>query len=142
MATQFYNSFKGKGYDSSTKIDVAGDTIKCALLTSSYTPNIDTHDFFDDLTNEVSGTGYTAGGQTVAVTVTNDTTNDRCDIGIGNPAGWTGSTITARAGVVYKSRGGASSADELVFYLDFGADITSTAGTFSVSVTSPLRIQN
>jgi len=44
--------------------------------------------------------------------------------------------------VVYKSRGGASSADELVCYLDFGSDVVSTNGTFSVSVTSPLRIQN
>jgi hypothetical protein len=43
--------------------------------------------------------------------------------------------------VYYKSRGGASSADELVAYIDFGADITSTAGTWSLSA-STLRIQN
>lgn len=43
----------------------ASDTIKVALLTSSYTPNYDTHDFFDDITNEVTGTGYTAGGATL-----------------------------------------------------------------------------
>lgn len=140
MASLIYDSFLSdvaKG-----NIDCDTDTFKMMLVTATYSANKKTHTKRSDVTNEVSGTGYTAGGQTVAVTVTNDTTNDRCDIGIGNPAGWTGSTITARAGVVYKSRGGASSADELVFYLDFGADITSTAGTFSVSVTSPLRIQN
>jgi len=55
---------------------------------------------------------------------------------------WTTATITARAGVIYKSRGGLASADELVAYVDFGTDVTSTAGTFSVTISSPLRFQN
>lgn len=46
--------------------DFLSDTIKIALLTSSYTPNLDTHDFFDDITNEVAnGNGYTTGGATL-----------------------------------------------------------------------------
>lgn len=49
-----------------TAVDLDSDTIKCALTTSTYTPNFDTHDFFDDVTNEVSGTGYSAGGATLA----------------------------------------------------------------------------
>jgi hypothetical protein len=140
MASLIYDSF----FDDLGKnnIKVTTDTFKLMLVTSTYAPNKGTHAKRSDVTNEVSGTGYTAGGQTVALTQTNDTSNHRLDITIGSPAGWTSSTITARAGVVYKSRGGASSADELVCYLDFGADVTSTAGTFSVTVTSPLRIQN
>ena len=48
-------------------IDFDTDTLKTALLTSSYTPNLDTHDFFDDVSGyEVSGTGYTADGATLA----------------------------------------------------------------------------
>ena len=39
------------------------DTIKVMLTTSLYTPDQDTHDFKNDVTNEVTGTGYTAGGQ-------------------------------------------------------------------------------
>jgi hypothetical protein len=140
MASAIYNSFffdVAKG-----SIDCDTDTFKMLLVTATYSPNVDTHAKRSDVTNEVAnGNGYTTGGQTVTVTVTQDNTNNRVDIGIGNPAGWTSSTITARAGVVYKSRGGASSADELVCYLDFGADVTSTNGTFSVSVTSPVRIQ-
>ena len=140
MASLIYDSFF---YDLAVNnIKTTVDTFKLMLVTSTYAPNKGTHAKRSDVTNEVSGTGYTAGGQTVALTTTNDTTNHRLDITIGSPAGWTSSTITARAGVVYKSRGGASSADELVCYLDFLADITSTAGTFSVSVTSPLRVQN
>lgn len=140
MASLIYNSF----WDDLCKgnIDIDTDTFKMMLVTATYSPNKDTHDRRDDVTNEVSGTGYTSGGQTVALSLTKDTTNDREDITIGSPAGWTSSSITARAAVVYKSRGGAASADELVCYLDFGADVTSTNGTFSVTVTSPLRIQN
>jgi hypothetical protein len=140
MASLIYDSFFNDLAVNNIKTTV--DTFKMMLVTSTYAPNKGTHAKRSDVTNEVSGTGYTAGGQTVALTTTNDTTNHRLDITIGSPAGWTSSTITARAAVVYKSRGGASSADELVCYLDFGADVTSTAGTFSVTVSSPLRIQN
>lgn len=46
--------------------DFDGDTIKETLHNSSYTPNLDTHAYVSDLTNEVAnGNGYTTGGQTV-----------------------------------------------------------------------------
>jgi hypothetical protein len=54
------------------------DTIKVALTTSTYVPDIDVHDFFNDVTNEVTGTGYTAGGATLATpTLTYDTASDQ-----------------------------------------------------------------
>lgn len=123
------------------RIDFDTDTFKILLVTSSYTPNKDTDTKRSDVTNEVTGTGYTSGGDATAVTVTKDTANDRLDIDFGNVS-WSSSTITARAGVIYKARGGLATADELVAYLDFGSDITSTNGTFTVDVTSPLRLQN
>lgn len=47
-------------------IDYLSDTIKAALLTNAHTPNFDTHETFDDVDgDEVSGTGYTAGGATL-----------------------------------------------------------------------------
>lgn len=46
-------------------IDFLSDTIKASLHTSSYTPNLDTHETFSQVTNEVTGTGYTAGGVTL-----------------------------------------------------------------------------
>lgn len=122
-------------------IAVNSDTFKCLLVTSSYTANKGTHNRRDDVTNEVTGTGYTAGGTTCTVSGAIDTTNHRYDVTITGPS-WTTSTITARAMVIYKSRGGASSADELVMYVDFLSDVSSTAATFAVTVTSPLRIQN
>jgi hypothetical protein len=109
------------------------------LVTSTYTPNIDTHTRRSDVTNEVTGTGYTAGGTAlVSPTLTQNNTNDRADFDAADPS-WSTSTITARGAVIYKARGGASTADELVCYLDFGADIVSTAGTFTIAF-DPLGI--
>lgn len=139
MASLIFNNalwFAAKG-----AIDFDTDTFKAMLVTSAYTPNKDTHNFRDDVTNEVTGTGYVAGGESVTVTVNAiDTTNDRVEITLGGLAIPT-STITARGAVYYKSRGGASSADELVAYIDFGTDIVSAGGTFSVS-DSTIRLQN
>ena len=99
-----------------------------------------TDDKRNDVTNEVSGTGYTAGGASATLGVSIDTTNDRIEISLGG-ASWPASTITARGAVYYKSRGGASSADELVAYIDFGANVVSEAGTFALTA-STIRIQN
>lgn len=121
-------------------IDFDADDFKCMLVTSAYAPNKDTHTKRSDVTNEVVGTNYVAGGDDVTVTVTKDTANDRVDVELG-AAGWASATITARGAVYYKSRGGLASADELVAYIDFGADITSTNGTFALTA-STLRVQN
>lgn len=117
------------------------DTFYNMLVTSTYTPNKDTHTKRSDVTNEVSGAGYSSGGQACAVTVTLDTANDRLDLTFADNS-WAASTITARACVYYKRRGGAASADELVFYGDFGSDISTTGGTFTLDYTGPLRYQN
>ncbi len=138
MASLIYNSCID--YVCKGSIDFDTDTFKMMLVTDSYTPS-KSHDFRNDVTNEVTGTGYTAGGNAATPTVTKDNVNNRVDISW-SITSWTSSTITARAGVIYKSRGGASSADELVGYVDFGSDVSSSSGTFSVTITSPLRFQN
>ena len=45
---------------------------------------------------------------------------------------WSASTITARGAVLYKARGGASSADEIIAYLDFVTDKQSNGGNFNL----------
>lgn len=131
MANAIFNSYKRDLMTAS--LNLSADTIKLMLVTSAYVPNIDTHAKRSDVTNEVVGAGYTAGGVVLAgKTVTIDTATDRAvfnadDVTI--PA----ATITARGAVIYKSRGGASSADEIITYLDFGSDITSTAANFLIT---------
>ena len=139
MASLIYNSCIRDAVTGA--IDFDTDTFKMLLVTSSYTAS-KAHDKRDDLTNEVSGTGYTAGGNACSVSVAaTDNTNNDVEISF-TVTSWTSATITARAGVIYKSRGGASSADELVGYVDFGSDVSSTNGTFAVTVSSPLKFQN
>ena len=139
MASLIYDSFV---FDAVTgAIDTNTDTFYAMLVTSAYTPNKKTHTKRSDVTNEVVGTGYTAGGAASVCTVTNVTASDNVTLAFAAVA-WATSTITARAAVIYKRRGGASSADELVGYVDFGADITSTADTFTATFSTPLTIQN
>ena len=115
------------------KIDFNTDAIKAALCTSTYTPAQDTHDFFNDVTNEVVGTGYTAGGTTLANCTVGYTAGTNVLKFDADDAVWTTSTITARYAVVYDSTPGTAATNPLIAYVDFGADVISTAGTFTIA---------
>jgi hypothetical protein len=112
-------------------LNLSTDTIKVMLLSSSLTPNPDTHEFIGDINaNEVTGTGYTAGGVTLtSKAVTQDNTTD---IGKFDAAdvSWTG-TITARYAAIYKDTGSAATSP-IIQIIDFGSNQASTAGTFLI----------
>ena len=129
-------------YMANGSVNFSTDTFKCCLLTSSYTPS-KTHAYRSDVnTYEVTGTNYTAGGNTATATIdATDTTNHKQTISW-SITSWPSSTITARYGAIYKARGGAASADELIGILDFGSNQSSSAGTFAVSVTTPITFNN
>lgn len=131
MADVIYNSFKRDIMNGS--IDLDTDTINVMLVTSSYTPDQDAHDRRDDVTNEVSaGGGYSTGGAALAgKSVTADNTDNE-GVFDANDLTWSTSTITARGAVLYKARGGAASADELICYIDFGSDKISSGGDFTI----------
>ena len=116
------------------EIDLDTDAIKVALCTSSYTPNQDTHDYFDDITNEVVGAGYTAGGYTLAAKTSTYTagTNVWAFDNTTDPT-WAAATITARYAIVYVATGTASTS-ALICYIDFGADVASTAASFTITL--------
>lgn len=131
MASLIYTSFPTKLLNGGG-IDLDTDTIKCALVSSSYTPDQDAHDFFDDITNEVTGTGYSAGGATLGsktVTQSNSTNSVTFDAA---DATWASSTITARYAVIYKSTGTAATSP-LICLIDFGSNISSSDSTFTVA---------
>lgn len=138
MASVIYLS----AIDDSAKgnIDWDTDTFKGMLVTDVYVADKNAHTRRSDVTDEVVGTGYSAGGATVTATVTKYTGTDRVDVVFSNPS-WAGATITARGMVIYKSRGGGAASDELVAYVDFGVNVTVTSGTFAVTLSSPLRYQ-
>jgi hypothetical protein len=131
MPSKLYGNFLVKSLNK--EVDFDSDTIKVALLTSSYTPDQDAHDYFNDVSsNEVSGTGYTAGGNTLASkTVTYDSANNVIILDAADTT-WASSTITARYAVVYGSTGTASTSP-LIGYVDFGSDQSSTNGNFTIT---------
>jgi len=122
-------------------IDMDTDTFKIMLVASAYTADKDAHLKRSAVTNEVTGAGYTAGGIAITCTVAKDTATDRVTLTFSS-VNWPTATITARGGVIYKNRGGLASADELVAYADFLADVTSTGATFTVTFSSPITFQN
>ena len=118
-------------------IDLDTDTIKAALVTSSYTPDVDNHDFWDDVSaNEVGASGtYSAGGATLAnKTVTQDNTDNE-GVFDADDFSFTSATITARYVVFYKSTGTAGTS-ALICYDDLGSDKSSTLGTWSYTIPS------
>ena len=114
------------------EIDLLDDTIKVALTTSTFVPALDTHDYFNDVTNEVVGTGYTAAGASVTTDTLTYTAATNTWMYDGDDTQWTSSTITARIAVIYDSTPATDATRPLISYQDFGADQTSSAGTFKI----------
>ena len=115
------------------RIDLDSDTFKIMLLTSGYSPAQDTHDYIDDVvaaSNEVVGAGYTAGGGTLDNVTWGYTAGSNVWKWDADNEAWTTATITARYAVIYDDT---AASDPLVGYIDFGADVTSTAGTFTIA---------
>ena len=131
MANVIFNSFKRDIQNAN--IDLDSDTIKVMLVTSVYTPDQDAPTKRSDVTNEVSGTNYTTGGQTLAIKSVAADNTDNDGVFDADDLTWANATITARGAVLYKSRVGAASVDELIMYIDFGSDQISTTGNFTTA---------
>lgn len=194
VSGSFYRGVFAKAFN--MEIDFNSDTIKVMLCTSSYTPDLDAHVYKSSVTNEVSGTGYTATGATltsatvadssgntygttranttayvvgnivrpatgngylyqcstagtsggsvptyvtgIGQTVTDGTVTWTCvGRGImvlsGANTSWTTATITARYAIIYDATPASDATRPLIALIDFGADMTSTAGTFQIT---------
>ena len=100
------------------------DSMYIALYTSSASLDATTTAY--SVTNEVSGTGYSAGGNALtAVAPTSSGTTAFTDF---NDTTWSTATITARGALIYNS----TQSNKAVAMLDFGVDKTSTAGDFTI----------
>lgn len=114
--------------------DIGSETnVFVALVTDSYAPDYDAHDFRNDLTNEIpNGDGYTTGGKLITNTSITVSTNGTV-IYDANDVSWPTSTITdAMAGVGYWSGGVSSANDELFWLSDFVTAASSANGTFTI----------
>jgi hypothetical protein len=126
-------NFYGLGLTSlfNGEIDYDTDTIKVMLCTSTYAPNLDTHRYKSSVTNEVTGTGYTAGGATLSgKSVAYNSTGNLLTLD-GNTVSWDPSSLVARYAVIYKDTGTAGTSPLLVL-IDFGENVTSASGPFAL----------
>jgi len=114
-------------------IDFLSDTIKVMLCTSTYTPAQDTHVFKSDVTNEITGTGYTAGGATLGSKTLDYTAATNVIKFDGADVAWTSSTLTARYAVIYDDTPATDATKPLLGYVDFGADQSTVNGTFTIT---------
>tara|TARA_R110000823_G_C15732690_1_gene479943 strand:+ start:80 stop:517 length:438 start_codon:yes stop_codon:yes gene_type:complete len=124
MCTSFKQALLDGEMDFSSN---TAQTFKIALYTSS--ASLDAATAAYTTSNEVTGTGYSAGGNTLTISTnpTNGGSGTTVFLSFTNTT-WTSSTITARGALVYQSGGGNPS----VAVLDFGADKSSSNGDFQI----------
>lgn len=116
-------------------VNLTSDTLKIMLVGAAYSLNIDTHQFYSDVSaNEVaSGAGYTTGGATLAnKTFSQDNANDLAYADCDDPT-WAAATFTAYGAIVYKSTG-TGSTSPLIAYYDFAGAKTGTGASFIAAV--------
>ena len=118
MCTSFKSEILQEGHQ------LATDTIKLALFTSSASLGAGTTAY--STSNEVSGTGYTAGGVTLTST-TVSTSGTTAFFDADDPT-FTSASFTARGALIYNS----SNSDKAIAVLDFGGDFTVSSGTFKI----------
>ena len=108
------------------------DTIKASFHTVSYVPTKATDEFFSTVTNEVTGTGYTAGGITLT-SKTASTSGGVVAFFCANPIQWVTSTISGQI-VVFRKDTGTSSTSPVLWWYDAGA-LTSSTSPSSLVIT-------
>jgi len=122
MASGIYNRFKANVLNK--EIDLEADTIKVALYNNTHV--FTATDTVYTTTNEITGTGYTAGGAALASKAVTEAATTKFDAA---DTEWTTATITAYHAVIYDDT---HATNDLIANIDFGGAQTSTAGTFKI----------
>ena len=109
--------------------NVASDSLKMALYTAFADINENTTAYTS--TNEITGTGYTAGGQALSNVTIQSTSNGTVYVSFSNPV-WNPAQFTVRGALIYNT----SKSNASIAVLDFGSDKTQ-AGNNTFTVTLP-----
>jgi len=108
------------------EVDLEADTIKVMLLDDNHAFDRTDNVLADVSANEISGVGYTAGGQELAGKAVTQNTITKWDA---NDAQWLNATFSAWHAVIYDDDLGS---DDLICSIDFGGEQTVTDGTFQI----------
>lgn len=127
MASGVYNNFKAEIMKGT--FDLVNDTIKVMLLDNNHSFTAEDDVIADISANEISGTGYSAGGETLANTAV--TVDDTDDEGVfdADDVEWTSASFSAYHAVVYDDT---TTGDMLICSIDFGGEQTVSGGTFTI----------
>lgn len=110
---------------------ISGKTFKMTLHSSSFTPNKDTMTYKSDLTNEISGGGYTTGGYTLdSIATAVDDTNDLAYVDAADEV-VAGLTNTFRYGVICDTTTGVDATSPIVAIVDYGTDLSPYNASFT-----------
>ena len=123
MCTSFKVGILGGSFNFNTGTT---QVFKIALFTSAATLSAATTAY--STSNEVVGTGYSAGGNTLTVSQVPTSSGTTAFLDFSDTT-WTTATITARGALIYLANG---TTNPSVAVLDFGSDKTSTAGSFTI----------
>ena len=124
------NAFGGETAGEDKRTDWLSDTIKCALLSSSYTPDLDSHETYSDLTDEVSGTNYTSGGETLASKVIGFS-GEKLTLSCNGPLWSNVSVSNVRWGAIYNDT---NSDKPLLLLLDLRGTYSPSAEDFAIGI--------
>lgn len=126
MASGIYERFYANMMNK--EIDLEADTVKCMLLNNSHSFSATDNVIGDVSANEVSATGYTAGGATLANKSVTQGSSTKFDAD--NTAWTVSTTLTAYFAVLWDDT---IATDDLICCFDFGGAITVPSGTFTIN---------
>jgi len=109
-------------------IDLSLTSHKWAMYTNTLTPNFSADSAYS-ATNEVSGTGYTAGGQVIVAPTVTESPAGSLMYDMSDQVWASPTSVTARGAILYAD---ALAGNNLIVAVTFGSDFTSTAGTFTI----------
>lgn len=135
-----YNQFKLKQHNGNA-IDLDTDTIKVMITTSAYTPS-QAHAFLSDITNEVSGTNYTAGG--VALTGVTLALNSNTVQWVHDDITWTTNAAGFSDGrrFVWYQDTGTPSTSKLIMYMSEAIDFGNVSGDLTLDGSATTGVLN
>lgn len=135
ITLNLYDEWREIVADPTRAAAIAG-TLKCAFVTSAYTPDQAVHDFWDDVSaNQVSGTNYTPGGNACSTPTWNDNAGGTLFFDANDPTTWSQSASgfsNGRRAILYYDTGTASTSRLVAYTNDAGADFGNVAGNLDV----------
>ena len=140
MASFVFNSYWSDLHNA--KVNITENTFYAMLTTTAYTPSKSGHSKRSNVSNEITGTGYVAGGvQVAAPTIAINSSTNIVSLSLPS-ATWTNATLTAGKCVYYVKYGGSASADILIAVIDFGTTGLSVTNSSLYIAASSITINN